>query len=91
MAPGAIFGWRQTKGGSHGVGAILRVRRRTDEHGGNGCGSQPGAEIAPRKRQDVSKDGRHVGLAEADREPGLADAGLVAGRKGEGGTQFGYG
>jgi hypothetical protein len=30
------FGWRQTKGGSHGVGTILRVRWRTDEHGGKG-------------------------------------------------------
>jgi hypothetical protein len=41
--------------------------------------------------QDVSEDGRHVGLGEADRQPGSADAGLVAGRKGEGGAQLGCG
>jgi hypothetical protein len=34
----AGFGRRQTEGGSQGVGTILRVRRCTDEHGGNGCG-----------------------------------------------------
>jgi hypothetical protein len=49
------------------------------------------AEIAPGERQDVSEDGWHVGLGEADGQPGFADAGLVAGRKGEGGAQLGCG
>jgi hypothetical protein len=82
------FGRRQTKGGSQGVGTILRVRWRTDEYGGNGCGLQSRAEIAPGEWQDVSEDGRYLGLAKADRQPRLANAGLVPGRKGEGGAQL---
>jgi hypothetical protein len=45
----------------------------------------------PVERQDVSEDGRYIGLREADGQPGFADAGLVAGRKGEGGAQLGCG
>jgi hypothetical protein len=50
----------------------------------NGRGLEPRAEIAPRERQDLSEDGRRIGLGEADREAGLADAGLVSGCRGEG-------
>jgi hypothetical protein len=85
------FGWRQTKGGSQGIGTILRVRWRTDEYGGNGRGFQPCAEIGPGQRQHVSEDRRRIGLGEADREPGFAYAGLVSSRQGEGGAQLGRG
>jgi hypothetical protein len=57
----------------HGVGAILGIRWRADEHRRNGRGLQPRAEIAPYQRQDVREDGRHIGLGEADRQPGFAD------------------
>src|SRR5262245_26670079 len=55
------FGRCRTKGGSHGVCTILRVRWRTDEHRRDGPGLQPGAEIAPRERQDGSKMGAASG------------------------------
>jgi hypothetical protein len=73
-------GWRapwfrsvSDQGGRHGVGAILGIRWRADEHRRNGRGLQPRAEIAPYQRQDVREDGRHIGLGEADRQPGFAD------------------
>jgi hypothetical protein len=72
------------KGGSQGVGTILRVRWRTDEHRRNGCGLQPRTEVAASEWQDVSEDRRHVRLSETDRQPGLANAGLVRCRKGQG-------
>jgi len=82
----AGFGWCQTKGGGHGICTFLSVRWRTDEHSRNGRGLQPRAEIAAGERQDVSEDGRHVGLGEANRQPGFANAGLVSGRKCDGGA-----
>jgi hypothetical protein len=85
------FGWRQTKGGSQCVCTILRIRWRTDEHRRNGRGLQARAEVAPGERQDVSEDGRQVGLGEADRQPGLANASLVPRRKPEGRAQLGCG
>ncbi len=85
----AGFGRRQTKGGGDCVGTILLVRLRTDEHGRDGRGLQPRAEIAACERQDVGEDRRHIG--EADRQPGLANAGRVSGRKGDGAAQLGCG
>jgi hypothetical protein len=54
------FSRRQTIGNSQCVCTLVCVRWRTDEDGGNGCGLQPRAEIAPGERQDVSQDGRHM-------------------------------
>jgi hypothetical protein len=67
----AVFDWRQTKGGSHGVCTILRVGWRSDEHGGNGRGLQSRAEIGAREGQDVSEDGRGVGLGRRMASPVL--------------------
>ena len=49
----AGFGRRQTKGGSHGVGTILRGWSRADEHRGNGTGTAAGCSRA-RKSLPVS-------------------------------------
>jgi hypothetical protein len=53
----------------------------TDEHRRDGCALAPRAEITPAERQDVSEGRRHVGLGEADRQPGLANARLVSNRQ----------
>ena len=80
------FARRQTEGGSDGVRTLVCVSWPTDEYGRNGRRLQLGAEIALGGRQVVSEDGRHVGLGESDRQPGFANASLVAGCKGEGGA-----
>jgi hypothetical protein len=71
------FGRRQAKGSSDGVGTILRVRWRTDEHSRRlrvaaACGNR---SLWAAGRDE---DGRHVGLGEPDRQPGFANAGLDA-------------
>jgi hypothetical protein len=80
----AGFSRRQTKGGSRSVCTVLRVGWRSDEYGGNGGRLQPGPEVAPGEREDMSKDRRHVEFREADRQPRLGNAGIVRGPQARG-------